>query len=65
MAGEPSQTPKLRCPACGHYLSKVVNSRAFGAEQPVIRRRRVCIECAARYTTVERIVGQKSSTHHI
>jgi transcriptional regulator NrdR family protein len=64
---QPSQTCKLRCPACGHYLSKVIDSRAVGRDQPAIRRRRACLECNARYSTVERVVADsvKSAHHHI
>lgn len=48
--------PKLRCPVCGEYLSRVVSSRVAGpANAPVIQRRRAC-PCGVRYTTVERIV---------
>ena len=48
--------PKLRCPRCGEYLSRVLSSRVAGpADEPVIQRRRVC-PCGVRYTTVERIV---------
>jgi hypothetical protein len=49
---------KLKCPACGEYLSRVVNSRVFDAGDPQIRRRRVCENsaCRARFSTVERVV---------
>lgn len=52
----PSQTPKLRCPSCGEPLSRVINTRAVGAADPVIRRRRVCEGCGTRFSTVERVV---------
>jgi predicted RNA-binding Zn-ribbon protein involved in translation (DUF1610 family) len=49
---------KLKCPACGEYLSRVVNSRVFDAGDPQIRRRRVCenAACRARFSTVERVI---------
>lgn len=47
---------KLRCPACGEYLSRVVDSRVAGdPAAPVIRRRRQCLTCRSRYATVERV----------
>jgi len=42
----------MNCPYCGHYDSKVVDSRdASGG----IRRRRQCLSCGARFTTYERL----------
>lgn len=43
---------KLRCPSCGECLSRVVKSR--GAAD-VVKRRRECESCGARFTTTERI----------
>lgn len=43
----------MKCPACGHTESKVLDSRPaddFGA----IRRRRECLACQKRFTTYER-----------
>lgn len=58
-----TDTPKLRCPFCRGYLSKVVDSRAIGGSRdPVIRRRRVCLECAARFSTHERVLPVSRKT---
>jgi transcriptional repressor NrdR len=42
----------MRCPACHHEESRVVDSRDTG---DAIRRRRSCLECGHRFTTLERI----------
>lgn len=44
----------MRCPACGHDQSRVIDSRTVqnGAS---IRRRRECEACGRRFTTYERI----------
>jgi len=42
----------MRCPHCGHQEFKVLDTRE--AEQGV-RRRRQCLRCGNRFTTVERI----------
>jgi transcriptional repressor NrdR len=47
----------MRCPACGHGASRVVDSRP-SPEQGEIRRRRECEQCTTRFTTYERIDGQ-------
>ena len=44
---------RLRCPACGHPESRVLDSRPV-QEQRVIRRRRECEACGNRFTTYER-----------
>lgn len=44
----------MRCPACGHTDSRVLESRAAEAGQS-IRRRRECLNCGQRFTTYERI----------
>lgn len=44
----------MRCPRCGFEDSKVVDSRP-GRDGGTIRRRRECLECAARFTTYERV----------
>ncbi|HTO01822.1 MAG TPA: transcriptional regulator NrdR, partial [Microthrixaceae bacterium] len=44
----------MRCPACGALDDKVIDSRA-GDDGTVIRRRRQCEECSARFTTFERL----------
>ena len=42
----------IRCPSCGYHDSKVTDSR--GTDES-IRRRRKCLECGFRFTTIERI----------
>lgn len=44
----------MRCPFCGHEDSQVKDSRP-AEDAAVIRRRRQCEGCAARFTTFERI----------
>lgn len=44
----------MKCPACSHENSKVVESREAG-DGVSIRRRRECLHCQHRYTTYERI----------
>lgn len=44
----------MRCPFCGHLDTSVKDSRGV-EEDAVIRRRRYCTECNARFTTVERV----------
>ena len=45
----------MRCPFCRHPDSRVVDSREVDEGQ-VIRRRRSCVECSRRFTTVEEAV---------
>jgi transcriptional repressor NrdR len=42
----------MNCPECQNSKSQVVDSRGVGGH---IRRRRECLQCAARFTTHERI----------
>jgi len=44
----------MRCPACGHGDTRVVDSRDLD-EAATIRRRRECGACNTRFTTYERI----------
>lgn len=44
----------MRCPACGHTESKVVDSRP-SEDGASIRRRRECLSCGRRFTTYERL----------
>ena len=44
----------MKCPACGHQSSRVVDSRP-GPDGVEIRRRRECDDCTHRFTTYERI----------
>ena len=45
----------MRCPACSHLESKVVDSRP-SEDGTSIRRRRECLDCGYRSTTYERLV---------
>ncbi len=42
----------MNCPHCGHFDSKVVDSREIDNG---IRRRRQCLKCNSRFTTYERL----------
>ena len=44
----------MRCPYCNYADSRVADSRP-DVESGTIRRRRVCNQCGAKFTTVERI----------
>ena len=44
----------MRCPYCNSTDSRVTDSRP-DTEDAIIRRRRVCEQCGAKFTTVERI----------
>jgi transcriptional repressor NrdR len=44
----------MRCPFCGHAESQVKDSRPT-EDDAVIRRRRSCPQCNARFTTFERV----------
>jgi transcriptional repressor NrdR len=44
----------VRCPACGSFEDKVVDSRQSD-DGLSIRRRRACLACQRRYTTFERL----------
>jgi transcriptional repressor NrdR len=44
----------VRCPACGSFDDKVIDSRQAD-DGTAIRRRRVCLACARRFTTFERV----------
>jgi len=43
----------VKCPFCQHRDSRVLDSRTSD-DDPVVRRRRECPECARRFTTYER-----------
>ncbi|MFT5131302.1 MAG: transcriptional repressor NrdR [Rhodothermales bacterium] len=47
----------MRCPMCGFPEDKVVDSRA-AAEGRTVRRRRECVECSHRFSTIEEITGE-------
>lgn len=44
----------MKCPACGHIESKVLDSRP-NSDFSSIRRRRECLSCQKRFTTFETI----------
>ena len=44
----------MKCPYCGHDETRVTDSRT---SEDGVRRRRECLECAARFTTYERLVA--------
>ena len=44
----------MRCPSCGNFESKVLDSRP-SADNTSIRRRRECLACQKRFTTFETI----------
>lgn len=44
----------MKCPFCGHENTRVIDSRP-AEDNNSIRRRRVCDECAKRFTTYEKI----------
>jgi transcriptional repressor NrdR len=44
----------MRCPKCGNNDDKVIDSRS-SRDHSSIRRRRVCLTCAFRFTTYEQI----------
>lgn len=44
----------MRCPACASVDDKVVDSRTTD-DGTAVRRRRECLDCAARFTTFERL----------
>ena len=44
----------MKCPFCGEFGNKVIDSRV-SKDGTVIRRRRECIDCTRRFTTYEHI----------
>ena len=44
----------MKCPSCGYFDSKVIDSRPSN-DGLSIRRRRECLECQKRFTTFETI----------
>lgn len=44
----------MKCPYCGYFDSRVIDSRVNEANNAT-RRRRECIDCGKRFTTFERI----------
>jgi transcriptional repressor NrdR len=52
--GGAKQVKKVRCPHCGNFDDKVIDSRTL-ANGEAIRRRRECNGCGFRFTSYERI----------
>jgi len=44
----------MKCPYCGHFDNRVVDSR-LNKEYTITRRRRLCDSCERRFTTYERL----------
>jgi transcriptional repressor NrdR len=44
----------MKCPFCGHFEDKVIDSRS-SKDGDAIRRRRECLKCDRRFTSYERI----------
>lgn len=44
----------MKCPQCGNLDNRVLDTRTFRDSE--IRRRRECVQCKARFTTVESIL---------
>jgi transcriptional regulator NrdR family protein len=63
-------SPKLCCPFCSQFESRVVETRAVTDNRHVWRRRQ-CEHCGKRFTTQEAVVGhyekqpRSSSNHYI
>ncbi len=53
-------TPKIACPECGGYGSRVINTRPLARMEGVYRRRK-CRECGAKFSTEEHHVVYKIS----
>ncbi len=45
----------MRCPSCGYFESKVIDSRP-SEDGSSIRRRRECLQCNTRFTTYEKLI---------
>ncbi len=46
----------MKCPNCGAIDDKVIDTRTI-EDNSVIRRRRECLDCGHRFTTIERMEG--------
>jgi transcriptional regulator NrdR family protein len=55
----PTTTNKIPCQSCGHGCSRVTDSRVTqiellsGKRSKALRRRRECLKCKERFTTLE------------
>lgn len=48
----------MRCPKCGCLDDKVIDSRVV-RDGAAVRRRRECLSCSCRYTTIEGIIPEE------
>jgi len=48
----------MRCPKCGCMDDKVIDSRAI-KDGMGVRRRRECLKCTARFTTIESVIPEE------
>lgn len=48
----------MRCPKCGCMDDKVIDSRAI-KDGVGVRRRRECLKCMARFTTIESVIPEE------
>ncbi|MDD3886702.1 MAG: transcriptional regulator NrdR [Victivallaceae bacterium] len=48
----------MRCPQCGCLDDKVIDSRAI-KEGAGVRRRRACLECGFRFSTIEGVIPEE------
>lgn len=47
----------MQCPRCSSHKSKVVDSRT-SKDNRTIKRRRECLDCGHRFTTIEAVMGE-------
>lgn len=47
----------MKCPSCGHFDDKVIDSRS-AKDGRAIRRRRECLDCGSRFTTYEYVEAE-------
>jgi transcriptional regulator NrdR family protein len=62
-------TPKIACPKCQGYRSRVIATRPLAREDGVYRRRE-CLDCRKRFSTAEVVVlatplSRKTPHHYI
>jgi transcriptional repressor NrdR len=54
--GGAESAAKLSCPSCASQASRILETRPQGE---AIRRRRECLNCSVRFTTIERVITAK------
>ncbi len=52
----PTTGEAIKCPACGGSKVEVIDSRGVSGQESAIRRRRRCVGCGVKFTTVELMV---------